>query len=344
MAIVASIVVAARRDAAVEPLSFARPAAAYHVEYSVTHAKAHAVESLWVHRPFESEQIVTAGGASTRVVSRLGRQLLVSGGEPGVFEVAPQVAQFDQRVDVVASSVEAGDTRAVAGYRCRVLRTRRVLAADFAGRPTARDYVESCVTRDDIVLEETVVNAGRTASHAVARRVEVGGAALTHEFRTPGAHVPRAQGGGRILTLASDSRPPGQDFWELPAPPRGFTHVGRFAVVSPSAGTGGVVTSVDDVYVAGVDFVTVEQGETASGAAMAAPSGTPVTLGRLGRGKLHVSPIGSSVAVLTKTTGSFVRVTGTVAPSHLVALARALRAQPGGTLVTIADATAGGDA
>jgi hypothetical protein len=231
--------------------------------------------------------------------------------------------------------------RTVAGARCQVLRSRGVLASDFAGTPTADDHVDTCVSANGVVLEETSVRNGGVVSHKVATKLTSG---TGHHFVTAGDHVPRGQGGGRIVTLDPTSRPPGQEFFELAAPPAGFTHVGRFAVVAPTPANAPVVTAIDDVYVRGADLIVVEQGETLSGVGMAAADGAKVKLGRLGDGRLLVSPVASSVAALTQTRGSFVRVTGTVAPSRLVAVARALRAQPGGTLVTIADLTSDGAA
>ena len=327
------------------PLQFARPATAYHVVYSVTYGSTHSTEDLWVHRPFDSEQLV--GGS--RIVSRLGRQLLSTGAAPAVLEVAPQPPQFDQRVDAIAAVAphDALDRRGhdmVAGIRCQVVRTRAVLAADFAGPPTGAEHVDSCVSSNGFVLEETAVRGGRVVSHKVARRVTLGPSVASHAFATTGDHVPRAQGGGRILTLDPSSRPPGQDFWELRSAPAGFNHVGRFAVVAPASTSAPVVTSVDDVYVRGADVIVIEQGETLGGGAMAAQEGSPVRLGALGHGTLLVSPVASSVAALTHARGSFVRVSGTVAPSRLVAVARGLRPQPGGVLVTIPDLTSDGAA
>lgn len=323
-----------------ESLAFTRPAGAYHVVYSMTHGATSSTEDLWVQRPFASEQITDA----THIVSRLGRQLLATDGAPAVLEVAPQPPQFDQRVDAIAAAaprhaLQRRGVRAVAGTRCQVLRTRAVLAADFAGAPTAADHVDSCVSANGVVLEETSVRNGSVVSRKVATKLTLG---VAHDFVAAGDHVPRAQGGGRIITLDPASRPPGQEFFELAAAPMGFTHFGRFAVVAPAPANAPVVTSIDDVYVRGADVIVVEQGETLSGVGMAAADGSKVKLGKLGEGRLLVSPVASSVAALTKTRGSFVRVTGTVAPSRLVAVARALRAQPGGTLVTIADLTSDG--
>jgi hypothetical protein len=322
-----------------DAFAFTRPATAYHVVYSVDRGAKHATEQLWVNRPFVSEQITQ----TTHIVSRLGRQLLATDGAPAVLEVAPQPPQFDQRVDAIAPGhlLQRRGVRSVAGMRCQVIRTRTVLAADFAGPPTPGDYVDSCVSANGVVLEQTSVRSGEVVSKQVATKVAFG---PHHKFATAGVHVPRAQGGGRIITLDPSSRPPGPEFFELAAAPKGFTHLGRFAVVAPAPANAPVVTSVDDVFVRGADMIVVEQGETLSGIAMAPAEGSKVDLGRLGTGRLVVSPVASSVSALTKARGSFVRVTGTVAPSRLVAVARALRSRPGGSLVTIPDLTSDGAA
>ncbi|MEY2473883.1 MAG: hypothetical protein QOK28_3212 [Actinomycetota bacterium] len=346
-------------------MTFTRPAAAYHVVYRVESGAVASTEELWVNRPFESDEITYASGGdaahpSLHVVSRLGRQYVAYGGAPNVIETGPQPAQFDQRLDAVAAdapkgAVELRGGRTVAGRRCRVVRTRGVLAADFIGTPTADDHVDSCVTADGIVLAQTTVANGRTTSTKTARRGAGGAAAVRgHVFATPGTHLARAQGGGRIVTVSDDSRPPGADFWELPAAPAGFTHLGRFAVVAPSPPTPAtpssnappapVVTSIADVFVRGADTIVVEQGETLTSTAIAPQEGGAVDLGRIGHGRVLVSPIGSSVAALTKSRAGFVRVTGTVSPSRLVAVARALRAEPGGSLTVVTDLTSDGAA
>ena len=325
------------------PIGTQRVAVAYHVTYSVTSGRLHSSENLSVHRPFESEQVLSTG---SHIVSRLGRQFIEAGGAPTVFEVAPAAAQFDQRVDAVAAAAPHGmlqvrGAKRVAGHSCRVVRTRNVLAADFDSTPTHNDHVDSCVSAAGVVLEQTTTRNGKVVSQKIARRVDFD---VASSFSTRGTHVARAEGGGRIISVSDDSRPPGQDFWELTQVPAGFTHVGRFAVVAPSGPSDPVVTTIDDVYVHGADEFVVEQGGTVSGIAMAAPKGERVSLGALGTGRLTVSPAASSVAALTKNKGGFVRVTGTLRPAQLVTIARGLRSGPGGTLTTISDATSGGDA
>src|SRR5205085_6614104 len=150
-----------------------------------------------------------------------------------------------------------------------------------------------------------------------------------------------------VVTISDTSRPPGLTFWEPSQAPAGFSHLGRFAVVPPQppAGTRGppaaLSTAIDDVYGRGPDVIVVEQGPAAGARASQPPGGQDVDLGALGQGRLVLSATAPSVtAVLSN--NSFVRVSGTVPPGDLVAVARFLQPQPPGTIVTVPDLTSDG--
>ena len=103
-----------------------------------------------------------------------------------------------------------------------------------------------------------------------------------------------------------------------------------------------MVTAVDDVYVRDADVVIVEQGQTLGGAPFQPPTGgRAVDLGRLGQGQVLLSAKASSVTALLGS-GSFVRVSGTVPPQDLTAVARSLEPRPPGTIVTVPDLTSDG--
>jgi len=332
---------------------------AYHVVYRVTTGSVVSTEELWVHRPFEAEDLTFSGTAGqgqplSSIVTRLGRQLVRAGGTPGVFEPSPAPASFDVRLDAVATSaistralVALGD-RVVAGRDCRVYRSARSLSSTtLAGAPTAADHVDSCVDSQGVLLEERRVVKGKLVQERRAVTVGVG-AGVSHSYVTTGTHIPFNQGGGTVVTISDSSRPPGSPFWELPRPPAGFAHLGRFAVVPPQPGAAqgpskaALVTAIDDVFVHGADAVIVEQGQTVGAAPFRPPAeGTDVETGRLGRGRLVLSATASSVTLLTNRS-SFVRVSGTVPPQQLTEVASSLVQQPPGTIVTVPDLTSDG--
>jgi hypothetical protein len=332
---------------------------AYHITYRVTTGSVVNIEDLWVHRPFEAEDRMVAAQAPqsqplSSIVERLGRQLVRAGGQPGVMEPPPSPPAFDVRLDAVApDAIRAGSlvvkgNDAVAGRACRDFRTAQSLAGNtLAAKPTAANHVDSCIDHEGLVLRERRTVDGKLVQTREATAVTIG-ADASHTFSTAGMHIPVKQGGGAVVTISDTSRPPGTVFWELPQAPAGFTHLGRFAVVPPQApaapgqSNAATVTAVDDVYVRNADVVIIEQGQTLGAAQLKPPvGGREVDLGPVGRGSLELSAIASTVTVLTKKS-AFVRVSGTLPPDQLVAIARALRQQPAGTIVTVPDLTSDG--
>jgi len=358
--VAASAALRGRGAASVSEVSLPQPGAvpiAYHAVYQVTAGSVTTTEELWVHRPFESEDITSsaAGQQASRIVYRLGRQLLHdAGGLPAVFEPSPAPAPFDVRLDAVAAAAtragaliaRAGLT--VAGRRCRVYRSAQSLeSAQLSARPTAADHVDTCVDAQGLVLDERHVSGGKLVLERRATTVTAGADAMGHAYATIGTHVPLDHGGGRVVTVSQTSRPPGQPFWELAQSPRGFVHLGRFAAIppppqAPGQSRTGLVTAVDDVFVRDADVIVVEQGETVGGVAFQAPTGgTEVDLGQLGRGQLVLSPLASSLTALVGKS-SFVRVSGTVPPGELLSVAGALTRAPGTALEIVPDLTSDG--
>jgi len=327
----------------------------YHIVYRVTTTgDVVNTEDLWVHRPFEAEDSIYAGptvsgSPISSIVDRLGRQLVHSGGQPSVLEPVPAPTAFDVRLDAVAGAVKDGTLAAVgrqviAGRDCRMYRSQQALGAGpLDGKPAAADHVDSCVDGQGLVLETRRVANGKTVQTRQATSVSVGADAAGHQYATVGTHLPLRQGGGAVVTISDTSRPPELPFWQLASPPDGFSHAGRFAVVPPQppAGpaptTANLATEVDDVYVRGADVITVAQGQQpGSGPYQQPADGTSVDAGRVGRGQLTLSSLASSVTVPSRSS-SFVRVTGTVAPDQLLAVARSLEQQSPGTIATVPD-------
>lgn len=329
---------------------------AFHITYRVTTDQVVTTEDLWVRRPFEAEDDTYAGPGiagqpASSVVTRLGRQQLSAGGTTAaVFETGPAAAPFDVRLDALdlphtqTRAITIVGTGTVAGRSCHLLRTAQPLTSStFGAVPTTADHTDTCVDGGGLVLSERRVKDGRLVQSREAVTVDTGPAAAGHTVATTGMHIALKDGGGRVLTVDPASRPPGLDFWELAAPPAGFRHLGRFAVVPPhqTQSTGAsLVAVVDDVYLRGPDVIVVEQGGTLGAGGLQAPGGGErVSAGALGVGQLSIAPGSSTVTALLARNRTFVRVSGTVPPAQLLGVARALRAQPAGTLVTIPDLT-----
>ncbi|MBA3652856.1 MAG: hypothetical protein H0W70_01530 [Actinobacteria bacterium] len=325
----------------------------YHVTYRVT-APGGAVttEQLWVHRPFESDNRSLRGATVISVVvARLGRQLVRAGDAiSGVLEVAVNAAPGDVRIDAVAKqalragTLQAGSEMRVAGRRCRVYRSLHDLTSTgLTGVPRSTDHVDTCIDSAGVVLDVRTVTNGRSAEKR-AVEVTLGVAASPPgDYATIGTRIPFENGGGRITALTDTSRPPGGAFWSLATPPPGFAHLGRFAVVPPQPRVSvgqpptSIATAIDDVFVRGPDVIVVEQGHRPR----AAMDGPPVELGALGRGRLVLSGVASSVTAQLRGS-AYVEVRGTVAPSVLASVARSLRAEPPGTLVTVPEGVTDG--
>jgi hypothetical protein len=97
---------------------------------------------------------------------------------------------------------------------------------------------------------------------------------------------------------------------------------------------GSLVASIDDVYVSGSNAIVIEQGSTVNDAKFSPPSGgQSVDLGRvLGPGQVLLAAAASEVVAEPHEGRRFVRVTGTVPPDQLVAIARSMTLQPNGSM------------
>jgi hypothetical protein len=166
-------------------------------------------------------------------------------------------------------------------------------------------------------------------------------------FRLPSKpSVAAAEGAGSVIAVAPDSRPPDAEFYALDTPPAGFELRGRYTVVPPQAGLldeaqrSSLVASIADVWTRGTDVLVVDQG----GALNNQPTFTMqphtkrVDLGALGQGEEVPGMAGNEVRVIVSG-GRHVRVYGSLPIRELVAVARALHAVPGGTLVPLEPTT-----
>ena len=335
----------------------------YHVTYTVTTAHVGtSTEQLWVRRPFDSVDMTYDGpgpGAapSLTLVYRLGVQVLkAANAAAGLLHVPAAAAPADIRADVVVpAALRAHELKAVGratelGRSCRVFRSAAPLhAGPLPLLRAGSSYVDTCIDRAGIVLRETQVSDGRVLSDRRAVQVQTGAAALAGaSFELTGTPTPFDSGGGAFTPLTLTSRPPGSS-WALRRLPSGFHHLGRFAVVPPqpqlfgqgvggsSMGLpGGLVTEMDDVFVRGADVVVLQQGSTINGAAFRPPDNSVgVDLGPLGRGQLLVAGNGTTLVAEPGNGNGFVRLSGTLPTTDLVALMRGLAKQPGGTLTRL---------
>ena len=262
--------------------------------------------------------------------------------------VPPAVAPQDLRPDIfVPEAVRAGyakfrERRRVAGRVCRVVRTANESGSGSipllaSGKGT---YSDRCFDDRGLMLEQVSYTANKITDRRVATRVEEDPAFAKDDFDVSGPALDAKVGGGSVKQLTDSSRLPGS-FWTLPNPPDGFEHRGRYAVVPPQSELtdfqhrSSIVASVDDVWVRGPDVLIVEQGGTLGGVAAFAtdPNARHVAAGALGEGELLSSYRATQIRVRTdKSGGHFVIVSGTFAPTRLLAIARSLVKENGGAL------------
>lgn len=332
---------------------------AWHIVYRL---EEHAGETLtvstdkvWARRPYDS-RLETWSGAppgdkrqSIQVGAFARRGTQSTGAERLVLRLPPAVPPSDVRVEPILDVaeeeklVDRREVREVADRRCQVFRSGSLLSAPALTEPTAKSYADTCIDAAGLVLEETLFDEGKLLSRRLAVEVDedpdLDGVSFAMPERDP---VPVEKGGGRVQPLTLDSRPPGE-FYELAAPPSGFTHRGRFSVIPPQPDNfadplreGFILGGVTDVYERGHVFIVIDQWGTLRGQdPPAAPKAyEQVDVPVLGKGGLSVSGAGSELRV-DLPGGRFVRLRGPVEPDELTRLARELVVVEGGELVPL---------
>ena len=310
-------------------------------------------EQLWVRRPFQSRLETYAGPRPGPVRSEtetgLRHNATRSGdAAPVVITRPPGLAGADLRVDpvlgdaVAAGLLERREWRRVLDRPCQVFRAGASVSSGELRHPApGGEYADVCVDRAGHVLEEWWLGDDRRPiQQRLAVEIEDGLPIADDFFRLPTTPtVPADQGAGSVKAISGDSKPPEAEFYVLDNPPGGFAYQGRFTVVPAQAGLldptqrNSIMASVADVWLRGADFLVVDQGGTLGGkpAFEYAEHTKKVDLGPLGQGEERPSFVGSEVRVVLPT-GRHVRVHGTLPMRDLVAIARSLRATPGGTL------------
>ena len=266
-----------------------------------------------------------------------------------VLEAPPAVAGA-RLAEALDSSEELGlverrEVRAVAGRRCQVWRTSSELGATTFVAPAGDSYLDLCVDRDGLLLEEWQVEGGEPIRQEVVIDVEIGGVDVDDVRRLArDITLPLDEGGGSVEKIGDDERPVGP-FLDVAGPPDGFTRQGRYTVVPPHPGLraggdrGKVRAATVDVYVRETDVIVVERGGVLdlSDPWSVEPRFPDVELGSaIGTGELVPGRLGSEVRALLGS-GRYLRVFGTVPLDELVDLARALVPVDGGTGIRIED-------
>ncbi|HEX2851365.1 MAG TPA: hypothetical protein VHN98_12460 [Acidimicrobiales bacterium] len=342
------------------PIAWTDPPVAYAITYRVTDRTGTqwrtTTEVDRVRRPFDARREVHAGPSvksplDSTTISALGWQKTTSPrAADAVLQVPPGMPATDVRPDAVrddaidASYFDPAERREVLGRACQVYRTLQPAVAG-ALEPAERDgsvHSEICIDAEGLVLEEVTFRDGHLTHRRVATALDLSPHLTDADFATSGTPLTLQQGGGSVRPVAPDSRPPGPEFFELPAPPDGFTMVGRFAVIppQPQAFTDPTLSDfrragVSDVYQRGADALIVERGGTVGGKPPFAPvpEAPTVDVGpALGQAAVILGLSGTELRV-TFADGHYVRVIGTLPVARLTELARSLVLRPGGELV-----------
>ena len=310
-------------------------------------------EQIWVKRPFQSRLESYAGPrpgpVTTETETGLRHNANRSGeAAPVVITRPPGLAGADLRVDpvlgdaIAAGLLERREWRRVLDRPCQVFRAGASVSSGELRRPTPDgEYADICIDQRGHVLEDWWIGEdGRPIQQRLAIDIEDGVPIADDFFRLPTTPTVAAdQGAGSVKAISADSKPPEAEFYVLDSPPPGFVHQGRFTVVPAQAGLldpaqrTSIMASVADVFVRGPDFLIVDQGGTLGGkpAFEYGEDTKKADLGPLGQGEERLAFSGNEVRVILPT-GRHVRVHGTLPIGDLVAIARALRATPGGTL------------
>lgn len=346
-----------------DDVEITRTPAAWHIVYRLEEHGSEdddltvSTDKVWVRRPFESRletwsgpppgdkaQFVQVGWFARRGTKPVDAERLV-------LRLPPAGAPSDIRLRPILSAaeeyglIERREVREVARRRCQVLRSGALLSAPYLQPPTEDSYADSCVDAAGLVLEETLVDAGKVLSRRLAVKVDEDPDLDDVELEmSEGEPLPAKEGGGVVQPLTLDSRAPGE-FFELTAPPAGFTHQGRYSVVPPQpenfsdfSREGFIFGGVTDVYVRGEDFIVLDQWGTLRGQDPPAPPPAidRVDIPLLGTGGVALSGAGSELR-FDLPGGRLVRLTGSLEPDELTRIARELVMVEGGELVPLAE-------
>lgn len=327
------------------------PPAGYHVVYVVSTGDpigaAVETEDMTVERPFRSHIVTRRGTGPNGVVlddeiSDFGLVRMVApGSQPVVVVRPPETAVDDLRLDSSLADLEARhavsprEWRRVVDRPCQVLRSSGPLEAGASLTPLPPNpdsYVDTCVDRAGLILEQLQYVHGTLISRQQAVTVTIGLPADSAQFAIPEQPtVSVTNGGGRVVKVPAATVIPGPA-WMLTTP-SGFDYLGRYAVAQPtgSLNIGGQpdpnrMGGFTDVWVRGPDFVLLDQGGPLYGGAAppANPLSRPLEIPGVGRASVIPGPQVSTVRV-DLGGGRYIQVVGTLPPAQLTELALRLR-------------------
>ena len=296
-----------------------------------------------MRRPFEARDETRRNGKL--VVLTVNGFARVNTGR-ALLALPPADANGDMRPDAfLPDAIHDGyalarERRRVAGRVCRVYRTAGESGA--GSLPPVRNlrgnYIDRCFDASGLLLEEVSYADGQLIDRRIATHVDEHPTFADKDFDVSGTPIAATVGGGSVKELTPDSRLPGA-FWDLPEPPAGFAHMGRYAVVPPQSELTdlqkrtSIVATVDDVWVHGPDVLILRQGGTLGGVEPFGKDANArkVSVGALGSGDLLYA-LRSSQVRMSIGKGHFVIVEGTLAPTRLLAIARSLVKGKGGAL------------
>lgn len=290
-------------------------------------------EMVSVRRPFDGRVAILEGeppGGASRFEGRSTFGVYANYTEAGAVQAAadaPTVALGDLRLgpsldDLVGQGLFVlGDRRRAKvgseSKECQTYRTGSPLQSLKITAPTGTDYVDVCLDSTGLILEELTIAGGKPTQRLIATSLEAEPTLDPAVFKIDAEKVGPDQGGA-IVTEVDRATAPAPGYWTPATTPAGFTHQGRYSV----EGTG---TSWVDVYVRGIDLLTIRQGPPAAEPDLSdAGAGTDTDLGVLGAGKMLLRTIGPTV-VGHPGAEAFVHVTGTIKPADVQALASALQ-------------------
>lgn len=290
-------------------------------------------EVVTVQRPFDGRVTILEGeppGGASRFEGRSTFGVYANYTDSGAVQAAadaPAVALGDLRLTTSLEELVRqglfvlGDRRrATVGSEtreCQTYRTGSPLQSLKITAPAETDYVDACLDSTGLILEELVVAGGNPSQRLTATSIEPEATLDPALFRIDAEKIGPDQGGS-IVTEVDRSTAPAPGYWAPATTPAGFTHQGRYKVESTN-------TSWVDVYVRGIDLVTIRQGAPAAEPNLSEfGAGTDIDLGSLGAGKMLLRTIGPT-AIGHPGDEAFVHVTGTISPAEVQALASELR-------------------
>jgi len=303
--------------------------AVYRVEAYQGTEVTESTEEVSVRRPFDGRVEIREGAPPGGAAQFSGRSTFgtyanyTEAGKAQIADDAPTVALGDVRV---AASMDElvkqklfvqGDRRRALGRQCQTYRTGSPLQSLKITAPTATDYVDVCLDEAGLILEEVTIAGGVVTQRLTATSMEIDASLDPAIFVIEGPRVGTDQGGA-VVTEVDRTVAPAPGYWAPAAVPPGWTHRGRYLVV-------GKGPSHVDVYVRGIDVVTIRQGPVAAEPDLTdAGPGREAGLGALGTGQLVLRSVGPTF--LTRPgADSFVHLTGSVSPAELESIASGLR-------------------